>query len=116
MTLFRRFLETLAATPDGDGSLLDHALLLYGASLSDSNKHLHYDLPLMLVGGSGGQLRRAGGTCVYPRDTPMTNLLVSQLDKAGVRLDDGFGDSTGRLRELARRWRTCRLRHAYQAQ
>ncbi|MCY4121160.1 MAG: DUF1552 domain-containing protein, partial [Acidobacteria bacterium] len=101
VTLFRRFLETLAATPDGDGSLLDHALLLYGASLSDSNKHLHYDLPLMLVGGSGGQLR-GGRHLRYPRDTPMTNLLVSQLDKAGVRLDAGLGDSTGRLPELAR--------------
>ena len=101
VTLFRRFLEALAATPDGDGSLLDHALLLYGASLSDSNKHLHYDLPLMLVGGSGGQLR-GGRHLRYPRDTPMTNLLVSQLDKAGVRLDAGLGDSTGRLGELAR--------------
>jgi hypothetical protein len=99
VSLFRGFLETLAATPDGDGSLLDNSLLLYGASLSDSNKHLHYDLPLMLVGGSGGQLK-GGRHLQYPRDTPMTNLLVSQLDKAGVRLDDGLGDSTGRLREL----------------
>ena len=51
VTLFRHFLETLENTPDGDGSLLDHSLLMYGAGLSDSNKHLHYDLPLMLVGG-----------------------------------------------------------------
>ena len=101
VTLFRRFLATLAATPDGDGSLLDNSLMLYGASLSDSNKHLHYDLPLMLVGGSGGHLK-GGRHLQYPRDTPMTNLLVSQLDKAGVRLDDGLGDSTGRLQELAR--------------
>ncbi len=101
VSLFRGFLETLAATPDGDGSLLDHSLLMYGASLSDSNKHLHYDLPLMLVGGSGGQLK-GGRHLRYQRDTPMTNLLASQLDKAGVRLDDGIGDSTGRLNELAR--------------
>ena len=100
VTLFRGFLRTLASTPDGGGSLLDHSLLLYGASLSDSNKHLHYDLPLLLAGGGGGRLK-GGRHLRYPRDTPMTNLLVSQLDKAGVRLDDGLGDSTGRLQELA---------------
>mgnify|MGYP001358780935 CR=1 FL=1 len=100
VTLFKHFLDTLANTPDGDGSLLDHSLLMYGASLSDSNKHLHFDLPLLLVGGGAGQLK-GGRHLQYPRDTPMTNLLVSQLDKAGVRLDDGLGDSTGRLVELA---------------
>ena len=101
VTRFRDFLETLASIPDGDGTLLDQSLLLCGAALSDSNKHLHYDLPLLLAGGSGGQLR-GGRHLRYPRDTPMTNLLVSQLDKAGIRLDDGLGDSTGRLTELAR--------------
>ena len=73
---------------------------MYGASLSDSNKHLHYDLPLMLVGGGAGQLK-GGRHLQYPRDTPMTNLLVSQLDKAGIRLNDGLGDRTGRLVELS---------------
>ena len=100
VSLFRHFLDELANTPDGDGSLLDHSLLMYGAALSDSNKHLHFDLPLLLVGGGAGQLK-GGRHLQYPRDTPMTNLLVSQLDKAGVRLDDGLGDSTGRLVELA---------------
>ncbi len=100
VSLFRHFLDELENTPDGDGSLLDHSLLMYGASLSDSNKHLHFDLPLLLVGGGAGQLE-GGRHLQYPRDTPMTNLLVSQLDKAGVRLDDGLGDSTGRLVELS---------------
>ena len=100
VTLFKHFLDTLANTPDGDGSLLDHSLLMYGASLSDSNKHLHYDLPLMLTGGSGGQLK-GGRHLQYPRDTPMTNLLVSQIDKAGIQLKDGLGDSSGRLTELS---------------
>ena len=100
VSLFTHFLDELANTPDGDGSLLDHSLLMYGASLSDSNKHSHFDLPLLLVGGGAGQLK-GGRHLQYPRDTPMTNLLVSQLDKAGVRLDDGLGDSTGRLVELA---------------
>ena len=97
--LFGHFLETLAATPDGDGSLLDHSLVMYCAGLSDSNQHLYYDLPLVMAGGSGGQLK--GGRHLHsPRDTPMTNLLVSMLDKSGVVLDDGLGDSTGRLPEL----------------
>ena len=100
VSLFAHFLDELANTPDGDGSLLDHSLLMYGASLSDSNKHLHFDLPLLLVGGGAGQLK-GGRHLQYPRDTPMTNLLVSQLDKAGVRLDNGLGDSTGRLVEMA---------------
>jgi hypothetical protein len=100
VSLFTHFLDELANMPDGDGSLLDHSLLMYGASLSDSNKHSHFDLPLLLVGGGAGQLK-GGRHLQYPRDTPMTNLLVSQLDKAGVRLDDGLGDSTGRLVELA---------------
>ena len=100
VSLFTHFLDELANTPDGDGSLLVHSLLMYGASLSDSNKHSHFDLPLLLVGGGAGQLK-GGRHLQYPRDTPMTNLLVSQLDKAGVRLDDGLGDSTGRLVELA---------------
>ena len=100
VSLFTHFLDELANMPDGDGSLLDHSLLMYGASLSDSNKHSHFDLPLLLVGGGAVQLK-GGRHLQYPRDTPMTNLLVSQLDKAGVRLDDGLGDSTGRLVELA---------------
>ncbi len=100
VSLFAQFLDTLRNTPDGDGSLLDHSLLMCGAALSDSNKHLHYDLPLLLVGGSGGQLQ-GGRHLNFPRDTPMTNLLVSQLDKAGIRLDDGLGDSTGRLTEIS---------------
>jgi hypothetical protein len=100
VSLFAHFLDELATTPDGDGSLLDHSLLMYGASLGDSNKHSHFDLPLLLVGGAAGQLK-GGRHLQYPRDTPMTNLLVSQLDKAGVRIADGLGDSTGRLVELA---------------
>ena len=100
VSLFADFLDELASTPDGDGSLLDHSLLLYGAALSDSNKHSHFDLPLVMVGGAAGQLK-GGRHLQYPRDTPMTNLLASQLDKAGVRLDAGLGDSTGRLVELA---------------
>lgn len=98
MTQFAYFLERLAATPDGDGSLLDHTLLLYGCGLSDSNQHLHDDLPILVAGGRG---RLAGGRHVrLTADTPLTNLQLTLLDALGVPLER-FGDSTGRVRELA---------------
>ena len=84
-----------AATPEGDGNLLDHSLFLYGASLSNPNLHAHYDLPLTLVGGAAGRL--AGGRhLVYPAETPMTNLLLAMLDKVEVPTES-LGDSTDRL-------------------
>ena len=86
-------------TPDGDGSLLDHSMVLYGGGLGDSNDHAHFDLPELVVGG--GAVRLEGGRHLqYPKDTPMTNLLVSMLDKAGLSAED-LGDSTGRIKELA---------------
>jgi len=97
--LFASFLARLAATPDGDGTLLDHAVLLFGAALSNPNTHSHIDLPIAVVGGGAGQFR--GGRHVRcPIDTPMTNLLVTLLDKVGVRVDR-LGDSTGRIEPLA---------------
>ncbi|HIE93158.1 MAG TPA: DUF1552 domain-containing protein [Acidobacteria bacterium] len=94
--LLSGFLQRLQSTPDGDGSLLDHSLILYGGGISDGDQHSHIDLPLVLAGGSAGQLQ--GGRHVrYPTDTPMTNLLVAMLDKAGVAPAEQFGDSTGRL-------------------
>ena len=93
--LLAAFLDRLQSTPDGDGSLLDHSLILYGGGISDGDQHSHIDLPLVLAGGGAGQLR--GNRHVrYPTDTPMTNLLLAMLDKAGVHADQ-FGDSTGHL-------------------
>ena len=96
---FAYFLEKLKATPDGDGSLLDHSLILYGSSLSDANAHTHHDLPIVLAGGGAGQLR-GGRHLRFPKETPLNNLLLSLLDKAGVRTDK-FGDATGRLDYLS---------------
>jgi hypothetical protein len=93
--LFRYFVDRLASTPDGDGTLLDHSLLLYGAGMSNPNIHSHNDIPLVLVGGASGNLR-GGRHVAAPLKTPMTNLLVSMLDKSGVRVDR-IGDSSGRL-------------------
>ena len=94
--LLSSFLQRLQTTPDGDGSLLDQSLILYGGGISDGDQHSHIDLPLILAGGGAGQLQ--GGRHVrYPTDTPMTNLLLAMLDKAGVVHAEQFGDSTGRL-------------------
>ncbi len=93
--LFAWFLNKLATTPDGDGTLLDHTLYLYGASLSNPNLHAHYDLPLTLVGGAGGALE-GNRHLVFPAETPMTNLLLATLDKVGVPTES-LGDSTGPL-------------------
>jgi hypothetical protein len=93
--LFAWFLEKLRSTPEGDGSLLDHSMFLYGAGLSNPNLHAHYDLPLAVVGGGAGRLK--GGRHIrFAGEPPMTNLLLSLLDKVGVPADT-LGDSTGKL-------------------
>jgi hypothetical protein len=93
--LFGSFLERLRSTPEGDGTMLDHSMILYGAGLSNPNIHSHLDLPLLVAGGGSGQLT-GGRHLQYPLNTPMTNLLLSLLDKAGVPAEQ-LGDSTGRL-------------------
>lgn len=92
---FAYFLEKLRNTPDGDGSLLDHSIFIYGSGISDGNIHFHLDLPMLVVGGGAGTLK--GGRHVrYQNDTPISNLYVSVLDKLGLPMDQ-FGDSTGKL-------------------
>jgi hypothetical protein len=93
--LFTYYLEKLQATQDGDGSLLDHSLILYGGGMGDGNLHRHADLPCILAGTLGGQFK-TGRHLKYPENTPMTNLLVTILDKAGVHVEK-IGDSTGPL-------------------
>jgi hypothetical protein len=89
------FIDKLANTPDGDGTLLDHSMILYGSSMSNGNQHDHDPLPIVLLGGAGGTL--AGNRhIVTPQHTPMSNLLLGMLDKLGVR-KESFGDSTGIL-------------------
>jgi uncharacterized protein DUF1552 len=93
--LFGYFLEKLQATPDGDGNLLDHSMILYGGGMGDGNLHEHSNLPTLVAGGLGGELR-TGRHLKYEDNTPMTNLFVSVLDKVGVHVDK-IGDSTGQL-------------------
>jgi hypothetical protein len=92
---FAHFLEKLKATPDGDGSLLDHSITLYGGGISDGNLHNHSPLPTLLAGGGAGQLK-GNRHLKYPNHTPMSNLLLSVLNKVGVPTEK-FGDSTGQL-------------------
>ena len=94
--LLAYFLNRLKSTPDGDGSLLDHSLILYGGGMGDGNLHRHFDLPCLLAGNLGGKLK-TGYHLQYPDNTPMTNLLVTLLDKAGAPVDK-LGDSTGPLK------------------
>jgi len=90
------YLEKLRATPDGQGSLLDHSMILYGSALSDGNLHLYTDLPLLLVAGGVAGIK--GGRHIrYRGGVPMTNLLLTMLDKARVPHVEKLGDSTGRL-------------------
>lgn len=87
--------EQMQATADGDGSLLDQSLLMYGGGMGNGNLHLHADLPCVLLGKLGGKVK-TGQHIVYPEGTPMANLLLTMLDKVGVHVDT-IGDSTGRL-------------------
>ena len=91
--LFAEFLARLEATPDGDGTLLDHAMIVYGAGMADSNAHASQDLPILLAGGGAG----TGGRHVrYPAHTPLANLHLSLLDKLGVPAES-LGHANGRL-------------------
>jgi hypothetical protein len=96
-SLFGYFLEKLRTTPEGDGNLLDHSLLLYGAGMSNPNIHSHVDIPLALFGGAHGQLKGNRHVKFAPeREVPMTNLLVTMLNTVGVH-PESLGDSTGAL-------------------
>ena len=95
MEIFGRFLEKLRDTPDGDGSLLDQALVMYGAGMGNSNAHDPLDLPIVLAGGGAGAVR--GGRHVHaPEGTPLANLHLAVLEKMGIRAET-LGNSSGRL-------------------
>jgi len=98
VSLFGYFLERLKATPEGDGSLLDHSMYLYGSGMGDPNVHNHVNLPIIVAGGGAGT--SSGGRHVkYAEPTPLANLHLTLLEKVGVRLD-AFADSKGKVDEL----------------
>lgn len=98
-TLFAYFLNKLKNTPDGSGSLLDSAMIVYGSGLSDGNRHAHSDLPVVVAGRGAGAIK-PGRHLRYESGTPMTNLYLTLLDRAGVR-PESIGDSTGRVEHLS---------------
>jgi hypothetical protein len=97
--LFVEYLGKLRNTPDGDGSLLDHVILLFGSGISNSDRHTHGPLPTFVVGGGGGTLK-GGRHLVYPEHTPLTNLQLTLLNKLGVPAET-LGDSNGQFTELS---------------
>lgn len=97
---FAYLLQKMQSTPDGEGTLLDHTMLLYGSSLSDGNAHTHDNLPLVLVGGGCGQIK-GGRHLRFPKETPMNNLLVTMLLKAGLHPAAKIGDSNGLIEHLS---------------
>ena len=98
VSLFAEFLQKLKNTPEGNGSLLDHSLYLYGSGIGNPNVHDHTNLPIILAGGAAGGMK--GNRHIrFKKPTPLANLHLTLLDKVGVRLDS-FADSTGKLTDL----------------
>jgi hypothetical protein len=98
MTQFAYFLEKLKSIREGDGTLLDNSMIMYGSGIRDGDRHEHEDLPLLLAGGGGGTITQ-GRHIKAPEHTPLNNLLVSLLERAGAPVDR-FGDSTGRFEAI----------------
>jgi hypothetical protein len=95
MERFAAFLKKLAETNEGDGSILDHSLFLYGSNMSNSNAHDNYPLPVVLIGGANGK-HSGGKNVVLPERTPLANIHLTMLDKLGIQ-QQSFGNSTGLL-------------------
>src|SRR5689334_16780394 len=95
--MFAKFLDKLAKMPDGDGTMLQHSLFLYGSNMANSNAHNHYPLPTSIVGG--WKAVKGGQHIVPPEHTPLANVLLTMLDRAGIP-QDKLGDSTGKLLEV----------------
>ena len=102
MTQFAAWIEKLKSIREGDGTLLDNAMIVYGAGLSDGNRHTHEDLPTLMVGrggkGANGGIK-AGRRIVYRKETPMSNLFLTMMDRMGTKVEH-FGDATGRIEGL----------------
>jgi hypothetical protein len=98
VSLFAEYLQKLGSTPEGDGSLLDHVLYLYGSGMGNPNVHDHVNLPIIVAGGAAGKMR-GGRHIKYKEATPLANLHLTLLEKVGVRLDS-FADSDGKIEEL----------------
>ena len=98
-SLLNYYMEKLQGTKEGDTNLLEQAVIVYGSGLGDGNTHSHTKIPALMAGGAGGRLK-GGRSIHFPNDTPMTNVLMTAMEMAGVPLPDKLGDSTGVLTDL----------------
>jgi hypothetical protein len=96
---FAAFLRKMADTPDGDGSLLDHSIFLYGSNMGNSDRHNNYPIPTVIVGGGNGRMKRGGQHDVMPDPSPLANVHLTLLNKFGIEQTE-FADSTGMISEL----------------
>jgi len=92
---FAKWVQKLKAAKEGDGSILDNSMVVYGAGISDGNGHRHDDLPT-LIAGRGGNFVKTGRRVVFRKETPMCNLFLTMMDRMGTRMEH-FGDATGHL-------------------
>jgi hypothetical protein len=99
MDRFAAFLQKMADTPDGDGSLLDHSIFLYGSNMGNSDRHNNYPIPTVIVGGGNGRMKRGGQHVEMPDPSPLANVHLTLLNKFGIE-QDTFADSTGTISEL----------------
>jgi hypothetical protein len=99
MERFANFLKKMSATPDGDGSLLDHSIFMYGSNMGNSDQHNNYPIPTVIVGGGNGKMKQGGQHIVMPERTPFANVHLTLLNKAGIETTQ-FADSTGMISAL----------------
>jgi hypothetical protein len=99
MEKFAEFLQKMAATPDGDGTLLDHSIFLYGSNMGNSDKHSNWPIPTVIVGGGNGKMKLGGQHIALTQRTPLANVHLTLLNKTGIERDK-FADSTGMISEL----------------
>jgi len=99
LSQFAAFIQKMADTPDGQGSLLDHSIFMYGSNMSNSDQHSNYPIPNLIVGGGNGKLKQGGQHLMLPERTPIANLHLTLLQKVGHD-QDHFGDSTGHISEI----------------
>jgi hypothetical protein len=99
MDRFAAFLRKMADTPDGDGSVLDHSIFLYGSNMGNSDRHNNYPIPTVIVGGGNGRMKRGGQWVQVPDRTPLANVHLTLLEKFGIE-ETQFADSTGTISEL----------------
>jgi hypothetical protein len=99
MERFANFLKKMSATPDGDGSLLDHSIFMYGSNMGNSDQHNNYPIPTVIVGGGNGKMKQGGQHIVMPERTPFANVHLTLLNKSGIEATQ-FADSTGMISAL----------------